>query len=517
MTGMPHLAAMAWDHADRLQHCDLGGGGEVWFVYDASGARVRKVQRNASGSRVRERVYLGEFELYRERAANDVAPELERQTLHVGDGTRRLCLVETLTVDDGEPVAAPVIVPRFQHGNHLDSASLELDGDAAVISYEEFHPFGTTSYAANDGAVEVSAKRYRYIGKERDEETGLYHLGARYYAAWLGRWTAADPIGMAGGINLYEYARSNPVTMSDPSGMAPPQQPQEIRILRPEELAQDRAIEIGPRGKVEFRDFTPAEIQQGRAEVERRNRDFREGIYESLANPRETPRQRERRQRNAAIKAKQEAGEPLFPAQGTGQAPGRPANTDAYGNYSPYLQAVNETRALYGPDAGPGPGGPTDPLINPIVQQGGPAGDKVFAAFIGAALRKGGFLSGPGKPEPAPVSPAQTQGALPGPAAAEGGVDAAASALPKGPIQVTPQGVALPAGGKYQIPARYVENPHRAGSYGEVVDGKFVERIRIDPPTPPGTKGPNYSHYHLDGRGQHYSPRPSDRDPGFSP
>ncbi|MBK8239518.1 MAG: hypothetical protein IPK74_28690 [Deltaproteobacteria bacterium] len=220
MTSMPHLAAMAWDHADRLQHCDLGGGGEVWFVYDASGARVRKVQRNASGSRVRERVYLGEFELYRERAANDVAPELERQTLHVGDGTRRLCLVETLTVDDGEPVAAPVSVPRFQHGNHLDSASLELDGDAAVISYEEFHPFGTTSYAANDSAVEVSAKRYRYIGKERDEETGLYHLGARYYAAWLGRWTAADPTGLADGVNRYAYCRGSPVTLRDTSGSA---------------------------------------------------------------------------------------------------------------------------------------------------------------------------------------------------------------------------------------------------------------------------------------------------------
>ncbi|MBK8239516.1 MAG: RHS repeat-associated core domain-containing protein [Deltaproteobacteria bacterium] len=218
MTSMPHLAAMAWDHADRLQHCDLGGGGEVWFVYDASGARVRKVQRNASGSRVRERVYLGEFELYRERAANDVAPEMERQTLHVGDGARRLCLVETLTVDDGEPVAAPVSVPRFQHGNHLDSASLELDGDAAVISYEEFHPFGTTSYAANDGAIEVSAKRYRYIGKERDEETGLYHLGARYYAAWLGRWTAADPTGLADGVNRYAYCRGSPVTLRDTSG-----------------------------------------------------------------------------------------------------------------------------------------------------------------------------------------------------------------------------------------------------------------------------------------------------------
>jgi RHS repeat-associated protein len=218
MTSMPHLAAIAWDHADRMQHCDLGGGGDVWFVYDAGGERVRKVQVNGSGSTVRERVYLGGYEVYRERAANSAAPDSERQTLHVGHDRGKLALVETLTVDGGEPVGAPRSIQRHQYGNHLGSASLELDEGAAVISYEEFHPFGTTSYAANDAGIEVSAKRYRYIGKERDEETGLYHLGARYYASWLGRWTSADPIGLGDGVNRYAYARGNPVVLSDPAG-----------------------------------------------------------------------------------------------------------------------------------------------------------------------------------------------------------------------------------------------------------------------------------------------------------
>jgi len=86
-----------------------------------------------------------------------------------------------------------------------------------------------------------------------------------------------------------------------------------------------------------------------------------------------------------------------------------------------------------------------------------------------------------------------------------------------GVIHVTPSGVALPPGPKYQIPKHYVENPHRLGSYGEIVNGKFTERLRIDPATPSGMKGPDYSHYHLDGEGTHYSSRPSDQDPGFSP
>jgi hypothetical protein len=85
-----------------------------------------------------------------------------------------------------------------------------------------------------------------------------------------------------------------------------------------------------------------------------------------------------------------------------------------------------------------------------------------------------------------------------------------------GIIHVTKEGVALPPGQKYQIPGNYVQNPYgRTGSYGEIESGKFRERLRIDPATPPGQKGPNYSHYHLDGRGSHYSPGTGDKDPGF--
>jgi hypothetical protein len=84
-------------------------------------------------------------------------------------------------------------------------------------------------------------------------------------------------------------------------------------------------------------------------------------------------------------------------------------------------------------------------------------------------------------------------------------------------IAVTKAGVALPPGVKYQIPSGYVSNPNRSGSFGQMIDGRFVECLRIDQPTRPGQKGPNYSHYHLDGKRRHFSPRPGDRDPGFVP
>ena len=84
-------------------------------------------------------------------------------------------------------------------------------------------------------------------------------------------------------------------------------------------------------------------------------------------------------------------------------------------------------------------------------------------------------------------------------------------------IHVSPNGVAFPPDPKYQIPFNYIENPNRSGSYGVMQNGKFVEKLRVDAATPPGMKGPNYGHYHLDGEKPHYSPRPGDLDPGFSP
>jgi RHS repeat-associated protein len=207
MTAMPHLAAVAWDHADRMQSADLDGGGTVWFLYDAAGNRVRKIRVNHAGTSTYERIYVGGYEVYRERVGGEL--RLERQTLHVADDTGRTCLVETKTIDD-DVVALPANISRYQYGNHLGSVGIELDETGQLISYEEFHPYGTSAYRAANSAVDVSPSRYRYTGKERDEETGLGHHGARYYASWLGRWTAADPIGVGDGPNRYAYVRGTP-------------------------------------------------------------------------------------------------------------------------------------------------------------------------------------------------------------------------------------------------------------------------------------------------------------------
>lgn len=219
---MPHLPEMTWDFKDQLQSTEQqvvnnGSAETTFYVYDSAGQRVRKVTVTSGRVRSKERVYLGGYELYREYRGGATV-SMERQTLHVMDDKRRVALIESKTVDSS--VAGNLTVSsvfRFQYDNHLGSACLELDDAASIISYEEYYPYGSTSFELVSSAIEVSAKRYRYTGKERDEETGFAYHGARYYAPWLGRWMSCDPL-KDGRVNLYVYASADPIQQVDPSG-----------------------------------------------------------------------------------------------------------------------------------------------------------------------------------------------------------------------------------------------------------------------------------------------------------
>jgi RHS repeat-associated protein len=230
MVRMPHLGGgspepnMHWDYRDHVFQVDLGGGGTVFYVYDSSGQRVRKVWEKARGL-TEERIDLGDFEIFRKHggAIGTDTATLERETLHVMDDKQRIVLVETRTLDTAGNDPAPRQLIRYQMANHLCSASLELDEQAQIISYEEYAPYGSSTYQGVRSQTET-AKRYRYTGKERDEESGLYYHGARYYACWLGRWTSTDPIGLGAG-SLYAYCRGDPISRLDSDGREDSPQP----------------------------------------------------------------------------------------------------------------------------------------------------------------------------------------------------------------------------------------------------------------------------------------------------
>ncbi len=220
MTRMPHLAALDWNFMDQLRRVDLGGGGTAYYVYGAGSQRMRKViERN--GNLKLEWIFLGPVMIFRRRRLNTNELRLERWTVHISDNTGLIAQVDTKTRDDdnddpANPLNTALI--RYQYANHLGSAVLETDANGVPISYEEYHPYGTTAYRSAKPGFDLSLKRYRFSGKERDDETGLYYFGARYYAPWLGRWTSSDPAGFVSGLNLYRYCSNNPIVFHDPTG-----------------------------------------------------------------------------------------------------------------------------------------------------------------------------------------------------------------------------------------------------------------------------------------------------------
>jgi len=220
MTKMPHLADMAWNFMDQLKQVDLGGGGTAHYVYGMGGQRIRKViERN--GNLTLEWIFLGAVMIHRRRRRNTNELRFERRTVHISDNTGHIAQVDTKTRDDdSDDLANPLNVAliRYQYNNHLGSAVLETDKDGNPISYEEYHPYGTSAYRSIKAGFDLSLKRFRFSGKERDNETGLYYFGARYYAAWLGRWTSSDPVGIKSGLNCFRYCSNNPVIFHDPDG-----------------------------------------------------------------------------------------------------------------------------------------------------------------------------------------------------------------------------------------------------------------------------------------------------------
>ena len=216
---MPHLgggeegANLAWDYRNRLAGARLGGGGNAHYCYDPAGKRVRKVWRKSKGV-IEERIYVGGSEIFRRRRADQL---LERETLHIMAGQVRVALVETRLRDTARADRAPAELQRYQLADHLGSSAVELDGRGRIISYEQYSPFGSTAYQAVRRETDTP-KRYRFSGKERDDESGLNYHGGRYYALWLGRWISCDPDGIRHDRNLYAYVHDNPVGSVDSTG-----------------------------------------------------------------------------------------------------------------------------------------------------------------------------------------------------------------------------------------------------------------------------------------------------------
>jgi RHS repeat-associated protein len=242
MTSMSGFPILQYDTSDRLsatstQLVTNGGTAETtYYRYDSSNKRVRKVTERyaAAGQtpvRLKDHLYVdgAEVEIFRKFDGTDSNVTSERWTWHVRAAGSRVALSEA------DPEGSRVVlieankglngtgnfenvITRYVVSDHLSSVSLELDDSGEVLSFEEFSPYGATTY---DAAVSLKVgKRYRFSAKERDTETGLYYFENRYLIPWLGRWLSPDPLGTQDGLNVYCYVSCDPINKIDPTGLA---------------------------------------------------------------------------------------------------------------------------------------------------------------------------------------------------------------------------------------------------------------------------------------------------------
>jgi len=80
-----------------------------------------------------------------------------------------------------------------------------------------YEAYGSMTYGAAVAQYGFGGQFGYYI----DPETGLVLCGQRYYDPGAARWLTRDPLGYAGGVNLYAYCGNNPIGAADPDGTSP--------------------------------------------------------------------------------------------------------------------------------------------------------------------------------------------------------------------------------------------------------------------------------------------------------
>jgi RHS repeat-associated protein len=192
-----------YDALRRLVKLATAGQPSVAFTYDADGARIKKVV--GTGGSAKTTTYLND-----KRALAQVLQETGPNAKNV---IRTLSYVPGLLQHDSSSSTW-----LYQHADALSNRVL-TDGSQAIANRWSYDPFGAIRGPDSDDAK----SEFGFAGEQKDAETGLINLRARYYDPALGRFLQRDPAPASGtypqALNRYSYGINNPIRVIDPSGL----------------------------------------------------------------------------------------------------------------------------------------------------------------------------------------------------------------------------------------------------------------------------------------------------------
>jgi RHS repeat-associated protein len=180
------------------------------YTYDGNGERVKS--NTSTGAAVKRYWSMG------------------GNTLAEGDGSGNL--TAEYVYFGGERVARIDLSANTVHyylSDHLGSTSIVASAAGAVEEESDYYPFGT------EVVVTGGVNKYKFTGKERDQESGLdWFSPGRYYSLSLGRFVSTDPLNIPKlqldpkkfvhiisnpqNWNAYSYSLNDPINKTDPDG-----------------------------------------------------------------------------------------------------------------------------------------------------------------------------------------------------------------------------------------------------------------------------------------------------------
>jgi RHS repeat-associated protein len=204
----------------------------VRYRYGAGGERAVKYTEQTR----RESLYFNKY-YQMNYLAGSGAGDVWEESKHVFMGETRIA-TKKRTERNRDNYEEEKEKQYYYHGDHLGSAQLVTNREGKVYEHLEYTPYGELWIEEAD-TLTGNRTPFRFTGKERDEETGLYYYGARYLDPQTSRWLSVDPAmgeyvpapgqdagklpGMGGiyntiNMHVYHYAGNNPVKYIDPDG-----------------------------------------------------------------------------------------------------------------------------------------------------------------------------------------------------------------------------------------------------------------------------------------------------------
>ncbi len=192
------LTEYSYDIENRLTQVKKNAAVIATYQYDGDGGRTKKTAVNPTTQQTQTTTYVGS--LYEEIDGQKIAYVMLGNMV-VG------------SLRDGKML--------YYHTDHLGSTNVVTDAQGAVKELTEYQPFGTEGRHEKYGTSDEVALYY-FTGKPKDDETGLYYYGARYYNPSLGRFITPDTIiedpANPQSLNRYSYVLNNPINRIDPTG-----------------------------------------------------------------------------------------------------------------------------------------------------------------------------------------------------------------------------------------------------------------------------------------------------------